>query len=148
MVSLSAQPPMVHRELPTSAPQCDRSLSYRFPIQDPQCLRRCVSSLKRKHQETTTTHDVKISKLESSESRSTSTKKTECSKEANTQSSCGKSKGNSEGSSQSNSIVATYDGNGNFIVVSKASSTVTTSGNNQTLSSSFLDRFENDPEEG
>ncbi|CAB3981509.1 histone-lysine N-methyltransferase EHMT2-like isoform X4, partial [Paramuricea clavata] len=144
-----AQPPMVHRELPTSTPQCDRSLSYRFPIQDPQCLRRCVSSLKRKHQETTT-HDVKISKLESSESKSTSTKKTECSKEANTQSSsksCGIPKSNSEGSSQSNSIVATYDGNGNFIVVSKASSTVTTSGNNQTLSSSFLDRFENDPEE-
>jgi hypothetical protein len=135
---------MVHRELPPPAPQYDRSLSYRFPNQDQQYLKKCILTLKRKHQETTTTNEMNTSESESSENKST--KKTECSKDTDTQGSISKQSGdNSEDSS--NSIVTSYDSNGNFVVVNKESSA--TSAKTHTLpSSSFSDRFEKGPEKG
>jgi hypothetical protein len=141
---LLAPPPMVHRELPAPAPQYDRSLSYRFPNQDPQYLKKCVLSLKRKCKDTAT--------VTTKTSGSLSSKNAECKEQENTQGSSSISRqsgSNSQDSSQFNSIVGTYDSNSNFIIVSKESSKDTCdTKEKQTLSTSFLDRFENDPEEG
>ncbi|XP_028408266.1 uncharacterized protein LOC114530870 isoform X2 [Dendronephthya gigantea] len=156
-----ASPPLVRRELAATASECDGSLSYRFPNQDPIFLKNTFTSSKRKQEETSTatttisTNPFKISKIKSSESTNTSTKKAGQPEDAHTKGSSNTSvksenqEMSPQDSSKSRAILTTYDSNGNFVVVSKEGSVtaVSCTTKNRTLSNSFLERFENDPEE-
>lgn len=155
---LTAQPPNVQRKLQHPDLENSSKLSYRFPNQDPEFLKERFRSLKRKHQETTTTrtttsgNDIK-KKSEPAENVTSPNIKTECAEATNSQgtlNACKKSESNSENSSKSSAVVATFDSNRNFVVVSKESFVAKTfvQKEKESLSKSFLNRFENIRKEG
>ena len=147
VLSFIVLPPRIQRELPEQTD--NRQLLYRFPIQDPEFLKKHFESVKQKHKETATSSTSHTNEIKTGEiSESKTTKKPENSDSHDSCSIAKHSENNSADSSSS--IVTTYDSNGNFRVVPKENSSPQNIEKKEEtfLPSSTLNRFENDPEQG